>query len=256
MIKQTELKTKAVVIHKSLWKESSLILKLLTQDNGLISVIAQGARKNKSPFFAQFESGQCVNLVLRKSVSAQMYKVIDSNIDVNVVSNLSYSKLLSVQIMLEIFYQLEISSDESRNFYDLLVSFIDYVSKVEYNHILVVWRCMIRLYDMLGFPFELKNCSSCGVKHKSSSVYLLYSEYMLVCDRCIEGLDANTYTRLSESVFYWISQLPETSRHVKSSNVIDGTIIEMNQLLKEFLNFHIHKKFHFKALELYEELFN
>ena len=57
-------KTNAIVLYKQPWKESSFIVSLMSEDFGVFKAIIQGARKEKSRFFAQFELGYQLEILL------------------------------------------------------------------------------------------------------------------------------------------------------------------------------------------------
>ncbi len=252
MIKQIEIKTKAIVLSKTHWKESSLLLNILTEGYGILNVLAQGARKPKSSMFARFESGHCLELILKKSVSAQMYKVTDSTLDISSIGSLSYPQLLSVQSVLEIVNQLHISTEESKVFYDLICSFLLYIKKIKHNHIFVVWRCLLRLIEILGFPVDIMSCSACsGAIQKER--YLILSEYALTCAVCAEKYDENQRIILSQDTNKWLNLIPKAAALCKQNTILDLSIKKVNLFIINYLNFHLHKKFHHKALELYEE---
>ncbi|MCK9328436.1 MAG: DNA repair protein RecO [Candidatus Cloacimonetes bacterium] len=252
MIKQQEFRTKGIILSKLNWKESSLILNVLTETEGLLNVIAQGVRKPKSKMFAQFESGHCVNLILKKSVSAQMYKVVDSSVNVDYIKFYSYPQLLSVQIILEIVNQLQISPDESKEFFELISSFLLYIKTVNSNHIFVVWRCWLRIFTILGYTVELLKCSLCNGIIKSK-VFINPDNYTLMCSKCMQGFKDMQMIEVSDKFMMLINQIPKAGIVCKQDNIIDKSIIEVNLFFKNYLNFHLNKVFHYKALELYEE---
>lgn len=226
-------KTKAIVLHKSDWKESSLLVRLLTEEIGIISAIAQGAKKNKSPYHGHFELGNSLNIVLMKKETAQIYKITDSFVTHSSLNTNSYPYLLSVQTVLEIFNQIEISEDETPSFFNLLLTFLDYIPTIKNNHLLIIWRLFIRLTDLLGFPLICKLNGKFELQDKNE-FFKLYDDNF---QKTIQG---------------WLDILPIAGKLVNNANILNESCFFMNKLFLDYFNLHLNKKFHHKALDLFE----
>jgi hypothetical protein len=239
------IKTKVIVLHKTHWKESSLLVKVLSVDVGVLDCIVQGARKPKSAYFSHFEMGNCLEVVLQKRGTANLYKVTDSSL-VRSSETQSYLQLLSVQVGLETFGQLVVSDEESEDVFALLYNYLDYMPAVKSNHHLVIWRMLIRLVDILGFPV----------------VYMKDGEYRLVenggnCNKYVIGYDSTTPdpTNLGGSYLSeCLAILPNVSRYVDKPVVLRESLRAMDRFLYEWLSVHLHKKIKRNALDMYEEM--
>jgi hypothetical protein len=220
------IKTKVIVLHKAHWKESSLLVKVLSVDNGVVDCIVQGARKPKSAYFSHFEMGNCLEVVLHKRETANLYKVTDSSL-VRSAETHSYMQLLSVQVGLETFGQLVVSDEEAEDVFALLYNYLDYMPAVKSNHHLVIWRMLIRLVDILGFPV----------------VYVRDGEYRLVENEGFAG-DINDC----------LAVLPYVSNYIDKPAVLYESLSAMNRFLFDWLSEHLHKKIKRNALDMYEEM--
>ena len=214
-------KTRSIVLHKALFKESSFLVKLMTEDFGIISAIAQGARKNKSRFFSHFEVGNCLEIVFLSKNNSNLYTITDSSLfHCSDIENITYKQLISIQCVLELYNQLIITEDESKDFYALLLTFLDYIPTVKSNHLLVIWRFLFRLTELLGFPIDTSTLSPIP--------------YPL-------------------SPKKWFDILPHTAKYINEANILDETCLIINKMILDWFESHLNKKLHCKAMKIYEE---
>ena len=226
-------KTRAIVLHKALFKESSFLVKLMTDDSGVVSALVQGARKNKSPFFSHFELGNCLEIVLLKKHTSDLSKITDSSvIKCSDISNYSYAQSLSIHSVLELFSQLIISDEESEVFFSLLLTFLDYIPTVKNNHLLIIWRFLIRLTELLGFPF----------------VYQIDGKY-----KFFEGVEIGYTVPSLQTPQDWLDLLPSAAKYIHEPNILNKSCLLMNKLLLGWFDTHLQNKLHSKALTMYEE---
>ena len=55
MSEQTETKLTGIVIRKTRFKETSLIIEIFSKESGKISILARGVRREKSQYFGLLE---------------------------------------------------------------------------------------------------------------------------------------------------------------------------------------------------------
>jgi hypothetical protein len=206
----------------------------MTDTMGIIKAIVQGARKDKSRYFAHFELGNNLEIVLSRKDTAGLHKVIDSSVLSCGVGDNSYPQLLSLQICLETYYQLIITEEESEVFYNLLLSFIEYLPSVKSNHLLVNWRFLFRLSDCLGFPIVCIN----------------NDKYEFTDIEDVSRLYDNDFL---EIIRHWLDILPLTGRYVSAENILNKSCFKMNKFIFDWFNTHLNKRLHHNALVLYEE---
>ena len=226
-------KTQAIVLYKQLWKESSFFVHLLTHDLGVIQAIVQGARKQKSQFNAHFEIGNLLEIIIAKSQNATIYKITSSS----VISQLDiigkpYTLLLSIQAALELYKQLVFSAEESQKFFNLLITFLEYIQTVKNNHLLVIWRFFKRLTDELGFPIVTWD----GVQYKINDRDVYLNKYDL---------------NFLETVDSWLILLPSTSKLINEFNIINPSCSVFNTFIFEWFELHLNKKITHKAMKLF-----
>jgi len=225
-------KTKAIILHKSSFKESSYLVKLLTNDQGIISAIVQGAKRKNSKYQAHFEIGNLLEVVLLKKQTSSLYLITDSTLIKFIdPQSITFPQLIYIQSALEIYSQLIISPEDSSDHFNLLEVYIDYIPRVKNNHILIYWRFLLKLADLLGYP--LTHFENNQYKFMTDSDFLLnYSHDTLLI------------------VNKWLSHLPNASILINSDNIIDKDCLIMNSFLINWFEYHLHKKIEIKAIEL------
>jgi DNA repair protein RecO len=228
-------KTSAIVLSKTLWKESSFLVCFLSAELGVITVIVQGARKSKSPFFSHYEIGNQLEIIVTKKSTTSLYKLTSSTIIGNYHNYpKTYNQLLSIEVVLEIYRQLIFTDDEAPSFYQLLISFLEYIKKAKNNHLYVIWRLLIRLTSELGFPI---------VDFDGES-------YML---NDIKSYGQHWCDSSATIVQHQLDKLPYTSQIIEMENITDKSAILVNEFFYNWFEKNLHIKFSRRAIKLYEE---
>ncbi|MCL2062748.1 MAG: DNA repair protein RecO [Candidatus Cloacimonetes bacterium] len=257
-------KSRAIVLHKEPFKESSYIVKLMTDTSGVISAIVQGARRSKSPFFSQYELGNCLEVVLLKKNSSNLYLISDSSLLKYLdITKQTFAQILSIQCVLEIFLQLTISEEESDEFFNLLLTFLEYIPSVRYNHLLIIWRFLVRLTEMLGFPI-MYQLEGKYILYESVRTEVLnetlnhhppynnrhYSHREHNRNIHIQNIERNP---LEINIEKWVNILSTAGKYIKGPDILDESCLQINKLLFDWFSKHLNKKIHCNSLNLYEE---
>lgn len=158
---------------------SSKIINILTKD-GEYNIIAKGAKKIKSPFFAvtnKFTLGifniQYKEKGLSKLIDADIinnYSIIKK--DVNKVSYVTYITELCLKV-----YKHESSS----NIYDLYLASLNKINE-GYNYEVIFNILRLKLLDYLGIKPVIDRCIECGNNHNIVTISSYLGGY--VCRDC------------------------------------------------------------------------
>ena len=229
--------TRSIVLCRIPFKENSFLVKLLTDNLGIISVIVQGARKTVSPFFSQFEIGNCLAVHIIKTRTSDLSILKDSVIiKCSDFSKCSYLQLLALQSATEIFSQIEIPEYESEIFYDLLLTYLDFLPSVKSNHLLIIWRFLLRLTELLGFPLA----------QKKDGRYIFYENYDALSNATIDGIER-------QIIDNWFNILPVAGKYIDAPNILNSSCILINKMIINWFATNLNKRINFKTLEMYEE---
>lgn len=174
-------KIEGIIVSEYPFEENSKIINILTRD-GEYGIIAKGAKKIKSPFFAstnKFTYGIFNIYYKEKGLS----KLIDSDIinnysnikkDINKISYVTYITELILKV-----YKHESNS----NIYDLYLASLN---KINDNYDYRVISCIIRLklLEYLGIKPVIDKCVECGNKHNIVTISSYYGGY--ICRDCYQ----------------------------------------------------------------------
>lgn len=172
-------KIDGIIVSEYLFEESSKIINILTKD-GEYNIIAKGAKKIKSPFFAvtnKFTLGIFNIQYKEKGLS----KLIDADIinnystikkDINKVSYVTYITELCLKV-----YKHESSS----NIYDLYLASLNKINE-GYNYEVIFNILRLKLLDYLGIKPVIDRCIECGNTHNIVTISSYLGGY--VCRDC------------------------------------------------------------------------
>lgn len=172
-------KIEGIIVSEYPFEESSKIINILTKD-GEYNIIAKGAKKIKSPFFAvtnKFTLGIFNIQYKEKGLS----KLIDADIlnnysgikkDINKVSYVTYITELCLKV-----YKHEPSS----NIYDLYLVSLNKINE-GYNYEVIFNILRLKLLDYLGIKPVIDRCIECGNAHNIVTISSYLGGY--VCKDC------------------------------------------------------------------------
>ena len=172
-------KIDGIIVSEYPFEESSKIINILTKD-GEYNIIAKGAKKIKSPFFAvtnKFTLGIFNIQYKEKGLS----KLIDADIinnystikkDINKVSYVTYITELCLKV-----YKHESSS----NIYDLYLASLNKINE-GYNYEVIFNILRLKLLDYLGIKPVIDRCIECGNTHNIVTISSYLGGY--VCRDC------------------------------------------------------------------------
>lgn len=171
------------IISEVAYKESSKILNILTKEYGIIGVMANGAKKIKSPIRSVSQKFTYGNFHIKYKEGK-----LSTLISVDVINSLKYIRndLLTISYLsyiVDLTYQTYKES-ESKLIYDL---FIDTILKLE-NKLdpMVLSNILeVKYLKFLGVELDLYTCSRCLKKNEIVAINKSLSE--LICGNCLKN---------------------------------------------------------------------
>lgn len=243
------LVTDAVVLHVFDYLESSRILRLVTREAGVVSVLAKGARRSRSRY------GSALDLFAQGS--AQMY--VKPGRDLHTLSAFDVvrarpdiatdlGRFTGAAALAELVLRFA-SEEGSPVFYDAVVQALDALAgappaRTREAALAGAWR----LVTELGFAPSLDLCSRChSPVERSGPVMFSHPAGGLVCVRCARLEPAGRV-------------LPEGARDALAAWIGGGATAEVDEasgrahqrLLREFLREHLADGRPLRAFEVWE----
>ena len=158
------VQTNAIVLHRMKYKNSSLIARLFTKDTGKISIIINGARKQKGNVFGIIEPPNIIklNYYQKKTGSLQIYKE-GSFLCNNFLIREDILKLgvalFTVEIIDKTFHEYDVNPEV----YDLVCKTLQTINDSTYDSRLILCFFLLKLIEELGFMIDLDNKENIAV---------------------------------------------------------------------------------------------
>jgi DNA repair protein RecO (recombination protein O) len=182
-------KTEAVVLRRTEYSNTSLIVSLYTRDFGRIEVMAKGARRETSPFHAVLDLANRVQAVYYRHVHGNIHTLSECYLTDDFHGLRSdLFRFYAASHVLELMSGLTAAEDPNPDLFDLLVSGISALSGgPEPSDILLVFQT--DLLRMLGYLPVFFECASCG-KDVLSAKRVIFSSVKggALCGGCARGV--------------------------------------------------------------------
>lgn len=243
-----DVKTKGIIIKKVNFRETSIILDILTPEYGIISVMAKGIRKQKSKSIGQLEILNELELDLYKNPSSEWYIYRSSNIINAHLFNIDLSTNILMQAAVEVIRQIIISIEDSQAIYKLLETYLEYIKTVKKNGIAIFWRFLLKLFRIIGIELNITNCIECS----QSKLFVAYfpQKHGFICADCYRPVYDEKLFKMNNNAAEMISKLNNIGNYINEISIPKPTIKQLNRIFLIHLSEHFHKKIHLKSIEL------
>jgi len=246
-----EKSIRGIIIRKVKFRETSLILDVLSRDNGIIPMMAKGIRKENSPFLTLLDLLNELELIVYKKPDSDWYIFKNTELLKAHLYKSSYKTNIMMMAASELLLQLEISSEDSEKIYDLFIKYLDYIKKIKINAIAIFWRFVIRLFEIMGIGINLKKCILC---HNSIDYYQAFypQKNGFICKKCFRPALESLVLNLDKSSSDILLNFSEIGNILGEISITTRNIKQINRILLAHLEQHFHKRFHLKSLEMLE----
>jgi DNA repair protein RecO (recombination protein O) len=249
--------TEAVVLHAFDYLESSRIIKLLTRDLGLRSVLARGARRSAKRF------GAALDLFVQGTAELELKSGRD--LDTLTSFDLAHtrasigqdlSRFTAASALAELILRFA-KDGADEELYDVTVEALDRVSVASGGAardaaIAGAWRILAAL----GFGPSLDECSDCARElDPAESVLFSHSSGGVVCDGCARGsrVGRKLPPEARVALQTWMLDIrPERSEEKPAVGLTDAEARAHQRLLREFVHEHLSDGKPLKAFDAWE----
>lgn len=175
-------KIEGIVVNEYPFEESSKIINILTKD-GVVGVIAKGAKKIKSPFFGT-TNRYCYGMFNIAYKENALSKLVDADI-LNDFRNIKKDivKISYVTYITELILKVY-KHENNKNIYELYLSGLKKINE-GYDPLVITNILKLKLLDYLGIKPIIDRCVECG----DTKEIITISSYMggYVCKKCIKN---------------------------------------------------------------------
>lgn len=175
-------KIEGIVISEYPFEDSSKIIKVFTKD-GVVSIIAKGAKKLKSPFFSTTTklSYGIFNIVYKENGLSKLTDVDILNDYRNIKKDIvktSYSTYVTELIT-------KVSKHEmSSSIFELYIQVLDKISS-GYDCQIITNILRLKLLDHLGIKPIIDRCVECGNTNEIVTISSYYGGF--ICKKCLKS---------------------------------------------------------------------
>lgn len=172
-------KIEGIVVSEYPIEESSKVINIFTKD-GIIGVVAKGAKKIKSPFFGtttKFSLGIFDIAYKENGLSRLKDASINKNYrnikkDINKISYATYITELTIQVY---------KHEKNKNIYELYIACLDKIEE-GYDPLVISNILKLKFLDYLGIKPIIDRCVKCG----NTTDIITISSYLggFVCQNC------------------------------------------------------------------------
>jgi DNA repair protein RecO (recombination protein O) len=227
-------KSEAILLKKTKYGDSSLILQLYSKDLGRISAIVKGARSSKSKIGSKIDLINQVEVVLYNKDEKDLQLITQVNL-INHFPKIKeeLDKLKYASAVCELILKLTPDHDVNDKIYRGSVRILNLINDSKNSEAFLFARYLLFFIKEIGFEISLDHCSNCGVKFGKHSGNAFNYGSGIICENCNE--DKMISFQLSEELFNLLKCLTIKNDKI-SYNKKDVEIII--SILEKFLVYH------------------
>ena len=157
------VKTRAVILRETKYRDQSKICSIYTREFGKISVIIKGARNPKNKLSGLFNAGNVVDLVLYKKSSRDIQLVSDGNLVLSpMVPEPDMERFAVLYRIIDLVRQSTENGEKSLPLFSLLAGTLEQLYHTNLNFEQLYAWFLLRFVSLLGFQPSLRRCVFSG----------------------------------------------------------------------------------------------
>ncbi len=178
-------KTEAIVLRKTKFSDSSLIVELFTKDYGKISAMLKGARSSKSKMGSKVDLINCVEIVFYKKESKDLQLVSEANlINHFIFIKADLDKLKFASAVCELLLKLIPEHEIHEKLFRGTIRILELMNTENNDALLLFTRYLLFFIKEIGFEISMDSCSSCGNTLIESQKNAFSYADGIICESC------------------------------------------------------------------------
>jgi DNA repair protein RecO (recombination protein O) len=227
-------KNEAIVLRKTKFSDSSLIVQLYTKEKGKISALLKGARSSKSRIGSKIDLINHVEVIFYNKEHKELQLVTQ----VNLIDHYSHikedlDKIKYASAVCELILKLIPDHEVNEKLFRGSVRILHLIDIPNRDEILHFAQYLLFFIKEIGFEITFDRCSSCGNNLDKSDTNAFSYSNGIVCNNCKE--DKLLTYQFSEELFNLFKCL-STKNNINSYNRNDVENIIF--ILEKFLIYH------------------
>ncbi len=240
------VKTKAVVLKKINYGDTSIIVSLYTDELGRISAILKGARNPKAKKGLVTDPLNFVEIVLynKKSREVQLISSADLISDYKNIKD-DIDKLKYSYATIELIQELTMEEEKDIKLFKGLTKILELFNTSDEYPAVIFCRFFLFFIKELGYQFSFKKCSVCGSEDINGKALAFNFETGLLCPNCKK--DYMSTVDIYKELFNFFFCLRNNK---KISNNAESLSSEAINFMETYLKFHVSNFRGLRSLEL------
>ncbi len=240
------IKTRAFVLRKIDFGDTSRIAQFYTEEFGKISAIVKGAKTSKSKIGRLIDTFNHLQIILYKKETRDIQLISDVDLIEHYVNiKEDYDRIKYSNAILELLSNLTIENDHNTKLYKGTIRIFELLNMQDKDPKYYFVKYFIFFIKEIGYAFPINSCSSCGKELKSANGVSYNFESGLICSDCRK--DRLSHLDFSEELFNLLICLSTKKNDIKYS---DKNLEIIISLLVKFIKYNINEFKGLKSLEL------
>ncbi len=241
-------KTSAVILALTPYRETSCILRLFTEDHGLVHGVAKGVKKDAK------------SVPLDRGFLVETLLYLRPNRDLHTLGGLQVTDFLPAiradlvksavrDTALELYLKSITQSGAHPELYSLLVSFLKRLESVVARFAFpLLWHFLHEYCSLAGFKINTEVCTACGNDTTWSGGVLQISAGSLYCPSCARS--SGSQYMLTPQVVAFLDSIDTGGQSVNDM----GECLRVTGLLLSYCRHHLDIRTGFKSLSFMETM--
>ncbi len=233
-------KTEAIVLSTQNFRQTSLIANFYTRDFGKLSGLLKGIREDSTKFNSNLDIFSLNEIIFYKKIKSSLHLISQCDLkrDFRLIKG-DLERIRKAFSLVELVNVLTAQEDKNERIFDLALICLEQLeNNFNLDKILIIFK--IKLLDFCGFKPHLDSCVSCNNKIIAQAKFSLKLGGLL-CERCqSKDIKSRVVFRGTVASILYIEK--NNFDDVLRLGMNHAIRRELNQVLDDFLEFHLDKK--------------
>ncbi|MBN2572225.1 MAG: DNA repair protein RecO [Ignavibacteriales bacterium] len=229
-------KTRAIVLRKINYSDTSKIATFYTEEFGRVSGIIKSGRDSKSKIGAIIDQMNLVELVFYQKENRDIQLISQADLILHYPHiKEDYEKIKYSSAILELLYTLTIENEINRKLFRGLIKIFELLEKGYEEAKILFTRFLIFFIKELGYELQLTKCKHCQKELEKEETVFFNFESGFFCEECKIQIQAEV---VFEKELYKI-MLCLTNKKYGKIKISNKKIDRIIMFLVKYLSFHI-----------------
>ncbi len=243
-------KTKAIVLDRKDYRETSFLINLFTEDFGKISAQAKGARRKIGKFGTNFLPLTHNTIVFYENPRSDLHIISQADMEDHFPGlNRDLKKLTCASYFLELVNTSVPYGQKNEEVFNLLMNFLNFLDKEDtIKNLRQIFE--IKFLNLSGFRPRLDCCVNCGnhLLSQSRFSFVLGGLLCAKCYSCDQGAQ-----RLLQGTIASINYIEKAElEKMINFKMVEPVAAELERILRTFIDFHLGAQF--KSLKFLKKM--